>query len=65
MAPAMKDFPDARFDAFRRTDMYGPAGRGAIPRREQLRLALAAATLVPLKAVAALTAVVFFYLVCR
>lgn len=64
MSP-VPDFPDARFDAFRRTDRYGPLGRTRQPVLEYLRLLLSAVTLVPLKSILVLTVIVAHYCVCR
>jgi lysophosphatidylcholine acyltransferase / lyso-PAF acetyltransferase len=64
MAPVL-DFPDARFDAFRRTDRYGPLGHKPQPAVEYVRLSLAAVTLVPVKMALTLAVIVTHYVVCR
>lgn len=60
-----KDFPSKRFDPFRRTDRYGPRGTTPQPPLEVARCVLVALALAPLKLLVTLSAVVFFYFVCR
>jgi len=63
--PSTADFPSPRFDPFRRTDRYGARGCAPQPTSEKLRGAAVALALAPLKLCVTLSAVVFFYLVCR
>ena len=59
------DVPSPRFDPFRRTDRYGARGCAPQPPLEVFRGAVTALALAPLKLSVTLSAVVFFYLVCR
>ena len=59
------DFPSPRFDPFHRTDRYGARGCAPQTPLEVLRGAVTALALAPLKLFVTLSAVVFFYFVCR
>eukprot|EP00884_Botryococcus_braunii_P006258 jgi/Botrbrau1/15633/Bobra.4_1s0018.1 len=59
------DFPDPKFDPFRRTDKYGVYGQEPQPWWEYLRLGILSITVLPLKFFGALSCIVGFYLVCR
>lgn len=62
---ALFDPPDPKYDAFRRTDRYGPAGRAPVPLPLKAWFAVAAVTLVPVKAVCTVAWIFFFYCVCK
>ena len=59
------DPPDPKYDAFRRTDVYGPAGKNRLSPLKLVWFALAGVTLVPLKAAATVGWIFFFYCVCK
>nr|CAB3472985.1 unnamed protein product [Digitaria exilis] len=56
---------DARYAPYARRDAYGVMGRGPLAPAEAVRLALAAAVLLPLRFVAGMLVLLLYYLVCR
>ncbi|NP_001352256.1 Lysophospholipid acyltransferase LPEAT1 isoform 2 [Zea mays] len=56
---------DARYAPYARRDAYGTMGRGPLPAAQAVRLALAAAVLLPLRFVAGMLVLLLYYLVCR
>ena len=59
------DPPDPKYDAFRRTDVYGPAGKNRVGPLKLAWLLVAGVTLVPLKAASTVAWIFFFYCVCK
>jgi hypothetical protein len=59
------DPPDPKYDAFRRTDIYGPAGQNPVGLLRLAWFCVAGVTLVPLKAAATVAWIFFFYCVCK
>uniref|UniRef100_A0A5B7BQF0 Putative lysophospholipid acyltransferase LPEAT1 isoform X5 n=1 Tax=Davidia involucrata TaxID=16924 RepID=A0A5B7BQF0_DAVIN len=56
---------EKKFAAFVRDDVYGTMGLGELPWTEKVLLAVAFGTLVPIRVAAAITLLVFYYLICR
>lgn len=64
-AGCVVDPPDPKYDAFRRTDIYGPAGQNPVGLLRLAWFCVAGVTLVPLKAAATVAWIFFFYCVCK
>ncbi|KAJ8772816.1 hypothetical protein K2173_027993 [Erythroxylum novogranatense] len=56
---------EKKYAAFVRNDVYGPMGRGELPLREKVLLAVALVTFVPIRVVLAMFALVLYYVICR
>ncbi|VFQ62383.1 unnamed protein product [Cuscuta campestris] len=54
-----------KYAPYVRNDVYGVMGRGELPGKEKLLLAIALVTLLPLRVVAATVILVVYYLICR
>ncbi|KAI4336901.1 hypothetical protein L6164_015376 [Bauhinia variegata] len=68
MAPvSSEDLQDLekKYAAYVRHDVYGTMGRGELPTKEKVLLALALVTLVPIRIVAAMIILLLYYLICR
>lgn len=63
-SPSMEEL-EKKYAPFVRHDVYGIMGRGELPRKEKLLLAIGLVTLLPLRVVAATTILVVYYLICR
>ncbi|CAL4963955.1 unnamed protein product [Urochloa decumbens] len=63
--PCSAEELDARYAPYARRDAYGVMGRGPLAPAKAVRLALAAAVLVPLRFVAGMLVLLLYYLVCR
>lgn len=59
------DPPDPKYDAFRRTDIYGPAGKAPVSLLRAAWFCLAGVTFVPLKAFCTVAWIFYFYCVCK
>nr|GMC47954.1 lysophospholipid acyltransferase LPEAT1 isoform X2 [Ipomoea batatas]GMC52295.1 lysophospholipid acyltransferase LPEAT1 isoform X2 [Ipomoea batatas]GMC56097.1 lysophospholipid acyltransferase LPEAT1 isoform X2 [Ipomoea batatas]GME10193.1 lysophospholipid acyltransferase LPEAT1 isoform X2 [Ipomoea batatas] len=63
-SPSMEEL-EKKYAPFVRHDVYGIMGRGELPRREKLLLAIGLVTLLPLRVVLATAILVVYYLICR
>ncbi|XP_022875394.1 lysophospholipid acyltransferase LPEAT1 [Olea europaea var. sylvestris] len=56
---------EKKYAAYVRHDVYGTMGRGELPWPEKLLLALGLILLVPIRAVASMSILVIYYIICR
>ncbi|KAK1292148.1 Lysophospholipid acyltransferase LPEAT1 [Acorus calamus] len=64
-ASADLDELERKYAAYVRRDVYGTMGRGDLPAKEKVLLAIAAVTLVPVRLVVGMVILVVYYIVCR
>ncbi|XP_019153333.1 PREDICTED: lysophospholipid acyltransferase LPEAT1-like isoform X2 [Ipomoea nil] len=63
-SPSMEEL-EKKYAPFVRHDVYGIMGRGELPRKEKLLLAIGLVVLLPLRVVAATAILLVYYLICR
>ncbi|XP_042397922.1 lysophospholipid acyltransferase LPEAT1-like isoform X1 [Zingiber officinale] len=63
--PISSEELDRKYAPYVRRDAYGTMGREKLPLTEKILLGIAAVTLVPIRVVAGVLILVFYYLICR